>query len=449
MNIIKTLRRQTAVLSILVCVAVSSTQAATIGYMVDADAILDQPFDQFWVERLENQGHNVEVFGDMEFPDAVPDAELFIISNDIGSGNVVPEFWEEPRPIIVSEQALFDELAISTAGAEEMESVIVIEDANHPLAAGLSGEVEIYQDIQQITRIGDDWADGLDVVATLFDVPVLAVLEQGAVDFNGDDAAGQRIAIFVRDASDGELYTDEGLALLDASVNYALGLDEVGPTKLEAGDADQDLDFDQLDLVKVQIAAKYLSGAAATWGEGDWDGAPGGEQGSPPAGNGLFDQLDIVSALSGGKYLTGPYGAVQPNGVSNDDQTSLVYDAQTGELRVDAPAGKQLTSMNVTSSGNLFVGDKPAILDGAFDNFAAGNIFKATFGGSFGSISFGQVLEAGIPQVTLLADLSVVGSLAGGGELGDVDLIYVPEPSSIGLLALAIVFVVRCRRRPT
>ena len=50
---------------------------------------------------------------------------------------------------------------------------------------------------------------------------------------------------------------------------------------LQAGDADQDLDFDQLDLVAVQIAGKYLTGDAATWGEGDWNGAPGGSQGSP------------------------------------------------------------------------------------------------------------------------------------------------------------------------
>ena len=49
-----------------------------------------------------------------------------------------------------------------------------------------------------------------------------------------------------------------------------------GTSELEAGDADQDLDFDQLDLVRVQVAAKYLTGQAATWGEGDWDGAPGG-----------------------------------------------------------------------------------------------------------------------------------------------------------------------------
>jgi hypothetical protein len=51
---------------------------------------------------------------------------------------------------------------------------------------------------------------------------------------------------------------------------------------LQAGDADQDYDFDQLDLVKVLTAAKYLTGQPATWGEGDWDGAPGGYQGNPP-----------------------------------------------------------------------------------------------------------------------------------------------------------------------
>jgi hypothetical protein len=38
----------------------------------------------------------------------------------------------------------------------------------------------------------------------------------------------------------------------------------VGAALLQPGDSDQDYDFDQLDLVRVQIAAKYLSGEAAT-----------------------------------------------------------------------------------------------------------------------------------------------------------------------------------------
>ena len=208
------------------------------------------------------------------------------------------------------------------------------------------------------------------------------------------------------------------------------------PTMLLAGDSDQDFDFDQFDLVQVQIAAKYLTGAPATWGDGDWNGAPGGQQGDPPQGDGLFNQLDIVSALGAGIYLTGPYAALaDAPGSTGDTQTSLVYNRATGELRVDAPAGKELTSINISSETGLFQGEKPAALDGAFDNFAADNLFKATFGSSFGSIEFGTVLAPEIARETLLADLSAVGSLSGGGDLGDVDLVYIPEPSSFMLLA--------------
>ena len=209
------------------------------------------------------------------------------------------------------------------------------------------------------------------------------------------------------------------------------------------GDADQDNDFDQLDLVQVQIAGKYLTGQLATWGEGDWDAAPGGTPGTPPQGSGLFDQLDIIAAASSDVYLTGPYAALGASGAKGDDQTSLVYDAVTGELSVDAPAGRELTSINVTSNAGMFNGGKPAVLDGAFDNFAEDNLFKATFGGSFGAISFGNVLPAGIAEIDLAADLSAVGSLAGGGDLGEVNLVYVPEPAT-GVLLLcgfAIAFI--------
>ena len=87
------------------------------------------------------------------------------------------------------------------------------------------------------------------------------------------------------------------------------------PPPVRAGDADQDLDFDQLDIVQVLQAAKYLTGQRATWGEGDWDGAPGGYPGKPPLGNGRFDQMDIIAALSNpcyprrSEYPCGPYGA--------------------------------------------------------------------------------------------------------------------------------------------
>jgi hypothetical protein len=43
---------------------------------------------------------------------------------------------------------------------------------------------------------------------------------------------------------------------------------------LQAGAADQDYDFDQIDIVQVSVAAKYLTGTVAKWGEGDWNGSP-------------------------------------------------------------------------------------------------------------------------------------------------------------------------------
>jgi hypothetical protein len=220
-------------------------------------------------------------------------------------------------------------------------------------------------------------------------------------------------------------------------------------TTLLAGDADQDLDFDQLDLVQVQIAAKYLSGLAATWGEGDWDGAPGGSPGNPPAGDGLFNQFDIIAAQQAGTYLTGPYAAVQGNGTIGDGQTSVIYNAGTGEVAVDAPAGVELTSINIDSAARIFTGQAAANLGGSFDNDADANIFKATFGGSFGSLTFGNVAQAGLSQEFVLGDLSIVGSLAGGGDLGNVDLVYVPEPTSALLLAIGLVIGLSHVRRKT
>ena len=56
-----------------------------------------------------------------------------------------------------------------------------------------------------------------------------------------------------------------------------------------------------------------MTRAAATWGEGDWNGAPGGAPGDPPAGDGVFDQLDVIAALNADIYLDGRYAAVRPS----------------------------------------------------------------------------------------------------------------------------------------
>ena len=87
---------------------------------------------------------------------------------------------------------------------------------------------------------------------------------------------------------------------------------DVTTTELVPGDANQDLVFDQFDLIQVLQAGKYLTGQVATWGQGDWNGAPGGSLGNPPEGDGVFDQRDIMAALQMEAYLDRPQAALPP-----------------------------------------------------------------------------------------------------------------------------------------
>lgn len=68
-----------------------TVHAADIGFLVDPDEVVDMPFDQFWVQRLRDQGHNVSILPANYQPDnpGAVTADIFIASNDIGSGDFI------------------------------------------------------------------------------------------------------------------------------------------------------------------------------------------------------------------------------------------------------------------------------------------------------------------------------------------------------------------------
>ena len=157
-----------------------------------------------------------------------------------------------------------------------------------------------------IDKVDEDGRDYTDVAASLIDpVDTSEVMAMSFQDYGSDEP---RLTSGYSGLLAGLGGYPPGRSLQATYDNVqAISLSTI---ELVAGDADMDKDFDQLDLVRVQTAAKYLSSQSATWGEGDWNGAPGGVIGNPPAGDGLFDQLDIVSALAAGAYLTGPYATM-------------------------------------------------------------------------------------------------------------------------------------------
>jgi hypothetical protein len=87
--------------------------------------------------------------------------------------------------------------------------------------------------------------------------------------------------------------TDGDLDLIFVNTNGANVLRNDSPVAPLPGDANRDGVFNQLDIVQVLQAAKYLTGRDAAFAEGDWNG------------DGVFDPRDIVAALQMGKYRTG------------------------------------------------------------------------------------------------------------------------------------------------
>jgi hypothetical protein len=134
--------------------------------------------------------------------------------------------------------------------------------------------------------------------------------------------------------------------------------------QLMAGDADQDLDFDQFDLVQVQVAGKYLTGQPATWGEGDWNGAPAEFLVRVPEGDGVFNQLDIVAAQQAGLYLSGPYAADRPGDTARESPVSVDKDVILAESWIEPLPEPGLTSIDTTESAYVAVPEPSTLMLG-------------------------------------------------------------------------------------
>lgn len=224
-----------------------------------------------------------------------------------------------------------------------------------------------------------------------------------------------------------------------------------------AGDGNLDGKFDTADIVGALAGNLFEMDADATWGQGDWNGAPNDANtyadaetggGTPPPGDNRFNTNDIVAALAGGTFETGSVlAALKDPRNSSDPGTNQVvvrYDAADGNVRVDA--SQPITSISLESASGIFTGSAATNLGGPFDVDTDVKVFKAVFGGDFTQVDFGPVAGAGLGKDLLLNDLTASGSLAGGGGTfgPDVQLNYVPEPSTFILFALGLIGFVGC-----
>ena len=137
-----------------------------------------------------------------------------------------------------------------------------------------------------------------------------------------------------------------------------------------------------------------------------------------------------------------------------DDIITLVYDPTDGNLRIDNPwfegfegEAKPVTTIEIVSENGYFTGTRWASC-GCYpiEVFRSDKIFiMDTLG--LNDFEFGPVLTPGLSLESLGEDLTVRGSLLGGGSL-NADLMIVPEPNLCFASLLLCTFLGLRRRCP-
>jgi hypothetical protein len=178
------------------------------------------------VERIAAAGFTITfaIDSDVQAADAVGYCAV-LISGTADGADVGAKLREIAEPTVVWEWAIYDDMGFAASGefgvAEGLNAIDIVAP-EHPLAAGLDGEVEIYSGTG---RIGWSLGVGADVVAERADLIGAATLFEypaGALLVDGVPAAGLRIALPIMDAPDG-IPQPAALDIFENAVRRATG----------------------------------------------------------------------------------------------------------------------------------------------------------------------------------------------------------------------------------
>lgn len=155
---------------------------------------------------------------------------LVVVSSTVNSGDVGVKFRDVNIPVINWEQALQDDFMMTgnagdvdrgtLAGQYDLEIV----ESSHPLAAGLSGIVEVV-DFEQSFSWGNPEVSSIVIALVPGDpgkVPFYAY-ETGTPMFDGFVAPARRVMLFMGDPTF-EVLSPDGLRLFDAAIEWAANL---------------------------------------------------------------------------------------------------------------------------------------------------------------------------------------------------------------------------------
>ena len=217
------------VLLFVSCVTTSAPAklGGTVLYIAKIDPEI-HPHDAAIIARLEGLGFTVTpMYAKDVTGEEAADYDYIYMSESNSSGDVKAKFILTEKPILSCEMFIGDEMGftgteknVSNGNKENLYSEIKIVKPGHPLAAGLSGNVAVYDSIG-IMGFGKPGGD-VQVIATAPDDPEVAFIymyEKGAKNLLGDVVPGLRVWHYLFE-NYGEITTPDGWILWEAAVRY-------------------------------------------------------------------------------------------------------------------------------------------------------------------------------------------------------------------------------------
>ncbi|MEM9418111.1 MAG: LamG-like jellyroll fold domain-containing protein [Planctomycetota bacterium] len=237
---------------------------------------------------IESWGYNVFTVADSD-PQSAYDAaaalsDVIYVSEESASGSVGTKLNGYPIGVVNEEQALQDELKMSTSGGNWTGSTIDITDNTHPITSGFAlGELQITHNSTGMIQSGGTPAAGLNTLAERVSssTRLLTYLEIGDTMTDGNPSPQRRVTLpFGSNAFEYDQLNDDGQRLMKQAIDWAaqspgdtLSADHRWTLNETSGVAAQD-DQGGLDgtyTLGPTLGTIGVSGTAATFSESTFD----------------------------------------------------------------------------------------------------------------------------------------------------------------------------------
>ncbi|WP_028548338.1 S-layer homology domain-containing protein [Paenibacillus sp. UNC451MF] len=179
------------------------------------------------ISRLQSLGFEVSRLASSKIaPEAFEGYDLIVIGSSTNSKYVKKKLKDLPIPIIYNKLISFGDADFSSVSEKtniDKQLKITITNSDHPLAAGLKGDVQIYYEPDTI-GYSKPSADAIIIATAAGDSskPVIAAYEKGSKNILGEPVAARTVTFGSNSSSMKENATNELWKLFDAQALWAI-----------------------------------------------------------------------------------------------------------------------------------------------------------------------------------------------------------------------------------